>query len=237
MKALWCIGLAACLVGRSAVAQLAWPTEDERPHTPPYDPDLVRAGVHPNADEALAEGARPTLLGTGDVDGDGRADDLLVVRPRLTPYPFDQRAGMVLRLHRADGYRAEVVARGIRDAPPPHDHTLPEDWGPLYTTLPPLIFGRRMFPVLVEHRYHDRDPRGWWESTLIVLNAPPSAGGAFWLVWFEGSLRRLSPTQVLVTSDQQYPRVPGAYREILSWDGARLRARSLPSRAVHFDMP
>jgi hypothetical protein len=237
MKALWCIGLAACLVGRSAVAQVAWPTGDDRPHADPYDPDLVRTGVFPHADEALAEGARPTLLGTGDVDGDGRADDLLVVRPRLTPYPFDRRAGMVVRLHRADGYRAEVIARGIHDAPPPRERSFPEDWGPLFTTLPPLIFGPRMFPVLVEHRYHDRDPHGWWESALIVLHAPPSAGGAFSLTWFEGSVRRLSPMQALITSDQQYPRVPGAYREILSWDGRQLRSRSLPSRAAHVEMP
>lgn len=239
MRALWCIGLAACLLGRSAAAQVAWPVVDDqpRPHADPHDPDLVRAGVFPNADEALAEGARPTLLGTGDVDGDGRADDLLVVRPRLTPYPYDQRAGMVLRLHVAAGYRAEVIARGVVEDPPFSDRSMPADWGPMFTTRPPVIFGRRMFPVLVEHRYHDRDPNGWWESTLIMLRAPPSSGGDFSGAWFGGSVRRLSPTEVLITSDQQYPYTPGAYRAILTWDGRRLRTRSLPSRAQHVDMP
>ena len=42
MKALWCIGLAACLLGRTAAAQRAWEVEEGHGHADPHDPDLVR---------------------------------------------------------------------------------------------------------------------------------------------------------------------------------------------------
>ncbi|MDO9022119.1 MAG: hypothetical protein Q8S73_41965 [Deltaproteobacteria bacterium] len=226
MKTVWAIGLALCLPARTAAAQLAW-ASDDRPGCAPDDPDLVRAGTHRTAAGSLADGARPTVLATGDADGDGRADELLVVRPRATPYPYDRRPGVVLRLRRADGWASQVIARGVRDqAPEEEPGRLPETWNYI-TVEPALVLGERMFPVLVDHRYHDRDPNGWWVAITVVVVVPSAGRGGLAHYDSIGGVRRLSPTRIQVTwggdgSDSD----PNLYRaRVLVWDGHRFRGR------------
>lgn len=73
--------------------------------------DWIRTGTHPTRDGALASGREVRSAVSADVDGDGLADELVVVSAPNEHEPGSEyrRIGLVLVRHRTAGWVAEFV--------------------------------------------------------------------------------------------------------------------------------
>ncbi len=189
----WLMGLAWCVRTATAEAQPErWQARRQEstgcrnvPHEAPTDaedPDLVRAGVHPTLEGALAAGATAAHAGSADFDGDGRVDRMLVVTPRRDPYPYNHAPGLVLARAVVGGWRAAVVAR---------------DWQPWRTRagadvdfrwMPPVVGRRGALLVVDDRRRVEEASLGYDEHHVSFVRV--DRDGALWYVggdrWTEG---------------------------------------------------
>ncbi len=75
------------------------------------DARFVVRGVHPTRDATIAAGATATVQHTVDVDGDGRDDELLIIRPAPnTPLRSDgSQSALAIACHKAQGWITRIV--------------------------------------------------------------------------------------------------------------------------------
>lgn len=192
----WVLGLALCVRAPTAEAQerpwstqrtLEYQADDGGRATDPQDPDLVRAGVHPTLDEALARAVTTERHSAADLDGDGRIDLLLVVTPRRDPYPFNRAPGLVLARAVAGGWSATVVARRWQPEREANDSS------DRYAWMPPVVGRQGALLVIDDQNNVSHDPHDYYEHAVSFVRV--DRAGRLWQVggagWTDGAASEL----------------------------------------------